>query len=94
MMNNIVEIMPDEMPEWMQEAINEGRLASAAIEKTEQQKATIDALNKVVDTSQDVINKAEICIELLDWGDSDIYLAYSEAFMVHDKALTELQDNE
>lgn len=34
-MNKIIEIMPDDMPEWAQKAMDEGRLFSTCIERCE-----------------------------------------------------------
>ncbi len=43
-MNNIIEIMPDNMPEWMQTAMAEGRLARACMEQCEWYKRELDQL--------------------------------------------------
>jgi Ni,Fe-hydrogenase I large subunit len=46
--NNIIEIMPDNMPRWMQEAMESGRLAKVCMEKNEAKKDYIIEQSKII----------------------------------------------
>ena len=53
-MSNIIEIIPDNVPDWMIEAMAEGRLARACIERIDELKQALrDCVTETVYTETD-----------------------------------------